>query len=123
MDKQKIKKEKHFRRKGRVRAKIQGTPECPRLNVFKSANYVFAQIIDDTRGVTIVSLHSKSLLKEGEAKKKGKEEAVEFRLGKSLAEKAVKNNIKSVVFDRGGYKYHGKIKNLAEGARSGGLEF
>jgi large subunit ribosomal protein L18 len=120
MDKQKSKQLKHNRRQKRVRAKISGAPECPRLTVFKSNCYVFAQIIDDTRGVTLASMHSKPLMK-GSKEKNG--EPVEFRLGKALAEVARKNDIKRVVFDRNGYQYHGRVKDVAEGARAGGLEF
>lgn len=101
----------------RVRAKIKGTNERPRLSVFRSNRYVFAQIIDDIKGVTLISagdLKSKDKAKKTESAK---------NVGLELAKAAKLKKIKSVAFDRGGYKYHGRIKALAEGAREGGLKF
>jgi len=123
MDEQKTKNQKRFRRKKRVRAKVYGTAECPRLNVFKSNKYMFGQLINDQEGVTMASAHSKTLDNGQKAGKNQTEEPVEFRLGRVLAEKALEKDIKQAVFDRNGYKYHGKVKNVAEGARAGGLEF
>ena len=109
------------RREIRTRIKVRGTTLRPRLSVFKSNKYMSAQIIDDEKGVTLVSVNEKSLGKLGELGKDGIGKATE--VGKMLADKAVKSKIKKVVFDKGGYSYHGKIKAIAEGAREGGLEF
>jgi large subunit ribosomal protein L18 len=114
-------KTKFDRRKFRVRSKINGTGIRPRLSVFRSNKFVSAQIIDDEKGLTIVSMSDKSLGKLGELGKDGIGRAKE--LGKLLAEKAKIKKIKKIVFDKGGYKYHGKIKAIADGAREGGLEF
>ena len=106
------------RRHSRIREKISGTSECPRLNVFRSNTQIFAQIIDDVKGVTLVSSSSVELkLKNG-----GNVEGASL-VGKDSAEKAKKSNINKVVFDRGGYLYHGRVKALAEAARENGLEF
>jgi large subunit ribosomal protein L18 len=99
------------RRRARVRGKIRGTPECPRLSVFRSNKHVYAQLIDDVRGETLVAASG------------GADVAAAGEVGKILAGKAMRSGIKKVVFDRGGYKYHGRVKALAEGARQGGLEF
>ncbi|AKM82983.1 50S ribosomal protein L18 [Candidatus Woesebacteria bacterium RIFOXYC1_FULL_31_51] len=114
-------KTKFDRRKFRVRSKINGTGIRPRLSVFRSNKFVSAQIIDDEKGLTIVSMSDKSLGKLGKLEKDGIGRAKE--LGKLLAEKAKTKKIKKTVFDKGGYKYHGKIKAVADGAREGGLEF
>lgn len=121
MNKEKIKNEKSIRRQARVRAKIEGTKERPRLCVSKSKRSLYLQIIDDTSGKTLASAHSREI----KASKKSKEEphGNEFALGKLIAEKAQAKKIKTVVFDRSGNRYHGRIKAAAEGARSGGLEF
>ncbi len=108
-----------LKRHQRVRKNISGTAERPRLNVFRSLNNIYAQIIDDVKGVTLVS--ASSLDKEFESYG-GNVEAAKA-VGKAVAEKAVAAGIKSVVFDRGGYLYHGRVAALAEGAREGGLEF
>ena len=106
------------RRHARVRAKLSGTAECPRLNVFRSNTQIFAQIIDDVKGTTLVSSSSVELkIKNG-----GNAEGAAL-VGKDIAEKALKLKIKNVVFDRGGYLYHGRVKALAEAARENGLEF
>ena len=107
------------RRHARVRTKISGTPECPRLCVFRSNTNVYAQVIDDVNGVTIVS--ASTLDKEVKTKKANKEAAKE--VGTLVAKRALAKNIKSVVYDRGGYIYHGVVKELAEAAREAGLEF
>jgi len=109
------------KRKIRARSKISGTVERPRLSVYKSNKYVSAQIIDDEKGVTLVSVTEKQLGKLGELGKDGVGKAKE--LGKILATKALKIKIKKVVFDKGGYAFHGIIKAIAEGAREGGLDF
>ena len=107
------------RRHRRVRTKISGTPECPRLCVFRSNTNVYAQIIDDTKGVTLVQ--ASTLDKEVKTKKSNKEAAKE--VGALIAKRATAKNIKTVVYDRGGYIFHGVVKELAEAAREGGLEF
>ena len=107
------------RRHKRVRTKISGTPECPRLCVFRSNTNVYAQIIDDTKGVTLVQ--ASTLDKEVKTKHSNKEAAKE--VGTLVAKRAIEKNIKNVVFDRGGYIYHGVVKELAEAARAAGLEF
>jgi large subunit ribosomal protein L18 len=114
----KSKNEQRKLRHRRIRAKISGTKECPRLSIFKSNNYIYAQLIDDNEGNTLLSLNDLSFDKKNE---KRTEKAK--KVGKELAEKAKKQKIKKIVFDRGGYKYHGRVKALAEGAREGGLEF
>ncbi len=106
------------RRHARVRNKVSGTAACPRLNVFRSNSNIFAQIIDDEKGITLVSSSSVALkLKNG-----GNIEGAAL-VGKDLAQKAKKNKIERIVFDRGGYLYHGRVKALAEAARENGLEF
>jgi large subunit ribosomal protein L18 len=116
MNKQQAKLTK-VRRQRRIRKQIIGTQERPRLNVSKSNTSLFLQLINDERGVTLVSAHSREL-----KTKKTKVEA-SFELGKLLAEKAIASKISSVVFDRGGNRYTGRIKAAAEGAREGGLQF
>jgi large subunit ribosomal protein L18 len=106
------------RRHKRVREKVSGTAETPRLVVFRSNKNIEAQIIDDTKGVTLVSSSSTQLkLKNG-----GNCEGAKA-VGEDIAKKALAKNIKTVVFDRGGYKYHGRVMSLAEAARKGGLRF
>ena len=104
----------------RVRKEIRGTSAVPRLNVFRSNSNIFAQIIDDETGTTLVS--ASSLDKELKLKNGSNVEAA-TKVGEKVAEKATKAKIKKVVFDRGGYQYHGRVKALAEAARSKGLEF
>jgi len=109
------------KREIRTRIKVRGTTERPRLTVFKSNKYMSAQIIDDEKRITLVSVNEKQLGKLGELGKDGIGKAKE--IGKMIAEKAVKAKVKKIVFDKGGYAYHGKIKAVAEGAREGGLDF
>lgn len=105
----------------RIRKKIEGTPERPRLRVFKSARHIYAQLIDDTKGATICA--SSTLVAEfGQAEIKGKT-AQANKVGRLVAEQAKAKGITAVVFDRGGYIYHGRVKALSEGAREGGLIF
>ena len=102
----------------RIRAKLSGTGERPRLNVYRSLNHIYAQVIDDQKGETLVSastLQAKS--------KTGGNVAAAKEIGKTIAEQAVAKGIKRVVFDRGGYLYHGRVKALADAAREAGLEF
>lgn len=103
----------------RVRGKISGTGECPRLDVFRSAKNIYAQIIDDDKGVTLAA--ASSLDKEFAGNGGNKEGARE--VGKLIAKRAAEKGIENVVFDRGGYVYHGRVQELAEGAREGGLKF
>ncbi len=106
----------------RVRKHINGTPECPRLNVFKSLKEVYAQVIDDEAGNTLVS--ASTLDKELRAKMDGLNKSEQARLvGQAIAERARAKGIEKVVFDRGGYRYIGRIKALADGARESGLQF
>lgn len=116
MKKTQIKNEKRVRRHKRVRAKVFGTSEHPRLAVFKSNRYIYAQIIDDVKGTTLVSATS---LKE----KKGTMREKAEKVGEVIAKAATEKKIKSVVFDRGGFLYAGHIKTLADSARSHGLKF
>ena len=105
-------------RHARVRNKVSGTAACPRLNVFRSNSQIFAQIIDDEKGTTLVSSSSLELkIKNG-----GNVEGAKL-VGKDVAEKAKKSGITKVVFDRGGYLYHGRVEALADAARENGLEF
>ena len=107
------------RRHKRVRTKVSGTAECPRLCVFRSNANIYAQVIDDTKGVTLVQ--ASTLDKEVKTKHSNKEAAKE--VGTLIAKRAIEKNIKTVVFDRGGYIYHGVVKELADAAREGGLNF
>ena len=107
------------RRHLRVRRKISGTAECPRLCVYRSNNNIYVQIIDDVNGNTLAQ--ASTMDKEVKTKHSNKEAAKE--VGNLIAKRALEKNIKSVVFDRGGYIYHGVVKELAEAAREGGLEF
>ena len=108
-----------LKRHKRVRAKISGTPEMPRLNVFRSEANIYAQVIDDVNGVTLVSASSLDKAIDGY----GGNIAAATAVGKLVAERAKAKGIEVVVFDRGGYLYHGRVKALAEGAREGGLKF
>ena len=113
------KKAMRMHRHVRVRGKISGTPERPRLNVFRSNANIYAQIIDDVNGVTLVSANT---LEKGFEGATGNAEAAK-KVGTVLAERAKAKGIEEVVFDRGGYVYHGRVAALAEGAREGGLKF
>jgi large subunit ribosomal protein L18 len=103
----------------RIRKKLQGTAERPRLNVYRSLNHIYVQVIDDLHGKTLVSASSS----EGEGKKTGGNVAAAKSVGKAIAERAKAKGITKVVFDRGGYIYHGRVKALADAAREGGLQF
>lgn len=105
--------------KRRIRKKISGTSATPRLSVFRSNKQIYAQVIDDTTGVTLAAASS---YKNKAAEKKNKSEQAAI-VGKELAEKALKAGVESVVFDRNGYLYHGRVKSLADSAREGGLKF
>ncbi|MHB8904429.1 MAG: 50S ribosomal protein L18 [Patescibacteria group bacterium] len=119
MDNNKVKKQKQIRRHAKVRSQINGTIERPRFSVFRSNKGLFLQLIDDLNGKTLVSV-SNSDIKE---KQKGTKTDLSFELGKLIAEKAKAKKITAVVFDRGSYKYHGRVKAVADGAREGGLLF
>ena len=116
------KNEERKMRAKRVRAKISGTPERPRLNVFRSLNNIYAQVIDDVKGVTLASASTmdKNIAKSIEGKTK--QEAA-FIVGQAVAKNAMSKGIKAVVFDRAGYHYTGRVKAVADGARDAGLEF
>ena len=108
-------------RKPRIRKKISGTEVRPRLVVFRSNQHLYAQLVDDVNGVTLAASSTQVLAKDGEALKANKDSAA--KVGKDIAVRALEKKIDSVVFDRNGYIYHGKIKALADGAREGGLKF
>jgi len=112
----KTREERRYRRHLRVRKKVTGTAERPRLAIFRSDKHIYAQLVDDVAGVTLATASS---LKLAEGKKSEKASTV----GKTLASIAKERGITSVVFDRAGYKYHGRVKAVADGAREGGLEF
>ncbi|MBN1151402.1 50S ribosomal protein L18 [candidate division WOR-3 bacterium] len=131
MDKNKQKRNSRLKRHSRIRMKISGDNEVPRLNVYRSLRHIYAQLIDDVSGKTLVS--SSSLqdadkldkVQVAESEKNGLKGKILMakKTGKILAEKAVEKNIKKIVFDKGSYRYHGRVKAFAEGAREGGLEF
>ncbi len=109
----------------RIRKKLQGTPERPRLNVYRSENHIYVQVIDDAKGVTLVAATSVEKGKgiKGEKRPTGGNVSSAKEVGKLIAQRANDKGIKKVVFDRGGYLYHGRIKALADAAREAGLEF
>ena len=109
------KKARRIRRHKKVRAKVKGTAEIPRLCVFRSARHIYAQLVDDEEGKTLVSVN--------DSKMKGKKSDSALETGKLLAKTAIEKKINKVVFDRGGYKYQGRVRAVAEGAREGGLKF
>lgn len=113
-DKNKVRKARH----ARVRRKISGTAERPRLNVFRSNKHIYAQLIDDVAGVTLASASD-----HDEAIEKGTKTEMATSVGKLIAERAQEKGVKNVVFDRGGYLYHGRVQALAEAARENGLDF
>ena len=118
----KRKREARKRRQRRIRARIQGSAERPRLNVFRSTNHIYAQLIDDNAGVTLASASTlDQTLREATAALK-KAEAARL-VGEALGERALAAGLQEVVFDRGGYRYHGRVAALAEGARHAGLKF
>lgn len=112
------KQEKRKRRHKRVRAKIKGTAKVPRLCVFRSAKHIYAQLVDDEKGKTLVSASDSELKKT-----KNKKTSLATEVGKLIAKKAIEKKVNKVVFDRAGYKYHGRVEALAEAARKGGLKF
>ena len=122
MTKVNVRQDARLRRQARVRKKVRGTTERPRLCVFRSASHIYAQIIDDERGVTLAaaSTMSPSLKEAGQGLKKTEKAKL---VGKAIAEAAGGKGLKSVVFDRNGFLYHGRVKALSEGAREAGLNF
>ena len=113
------KNQARLKRHKRVRGKIQGTSDRPRMNVFRSRSNIYAQIIDDVKGTTLVSASSI----EKDFKEYGGNKEAAKKVGQIIAKRALDKKIKDVVFDRGGYIFHGRVKELAEGAREGGLNF
>jgi large subunit ribosomal protein L18 len=113
------KNEQRLKRHRRVRGKISGTPERPRLNVFRSNKHIYAQIIDDVNGVTLAAASSMDKNFDGEG---GNKDAAR-KVGQAIGKLALDKKIEEVVFDRGGYLYHGRVKELADGARESGLKF
>ena len=122
MDKTKKKQNSHLRRKRRVRRKISGTSQRPRLSVSRSLKHIYAQIIDDENGNTLAHASSLSPEVKGNATEGGKIQIAQS-VGQLIAQKAKEHQIEGVIFDRGGNLYHGRIKALAEAAREGGLKF
>ncbi|GMV84357.1 MAG: 50S ribosomal protein L18 [Dehalococcoidia bacterium] len=110
------------RRHARVRKSVAGTPARPRLNVFRSAQHIYAQVIDDVAGHTLAAASDADKALAGEVKGKNKTERAAV-VGKAIAERAKANGVSLVVFDRGGYKYHGRVQALADAAREAGLGF
>jgi len=122
--KAKIKRKKRFDRQKRTRAGIQGKDKRPRLSVFRSSSHIYCQLIDDEKGKTLVSAGDKEIGKSKAGKSDlSAKQSVAWRVGELLAKKSLEKKIDKVVFDRGGYKYHGRVRALAEGARKGGLKF
>ena len=120
MDHQKAKRKRQLRRRLHVRRSIQGTPERPRLTVFRSSKHIYAQLIDDASGATLATASSRT---KEVALKYGGNKSAAGTVGKKLAEAAKAKGITKVAFDRGHYRYHGRVKALADGAREGGLQF
>ena len=122
MERSEIKRKARLLRHRRVRKKVEGRERCPRLSVFRSGRHIYAQIIDDTRGHTLAS--ASTLDKELKTKLEGLKKREQAKLvGETLARRANSRGVTRVVFDRGGYRYHGRVRSLAEGAREAGLEF
>ncbi len=118
IDKNQKRRERHYS----IRNKIVGTPERPRLNIFKSSKHIYAQVIDDATGTTLACASTLDKELQGQTAELTKSEAAKL-VGKTVGERAKNKGINTVVFDRGGYLYHGRVKLLADGARESGLEF
>jgi len=118
IDRKKLRRRRHLR----VRKKVFGTPERPRLAVYRSNKHIYAQIIDDTKGHTLAFASTLDKELRGRLEKTWSKEAAK-EVGKLIGKRALEKGIEKVVFDRGGYKYHGRIKELADGAREAGLKF
>ncbi len=125
MNKQIAKNQRRARRKAKIRSKISGTAKCPRLSVYRSNSSMYVQLIDDKKGATIVSAHSKEIkeVKADKDSKLGTKENTSFMLGELIAKKGADKKVTKIIFDRGSYLYHGRVKALGEGARKGGLIF
>lgn len=125
LNKKKVLEKRHRRERAheRLRQRVVGTAERPRLAVFKSAKYVYAQVIDDEKGVTLVAATSLEPSVKGRLEGAKGNKVAAKAVGETVAERALANGIQKVVFDRGGYLYHGKVKELAEAARAKGLQF
>jgi large subunit ribosomal protein L18 len=117
-----IRQQARIKRKKRIRKKIHGTPDRPRLSVFRSARHTYAQIIDDSQGHTLMTASTVDKQAKGAPKFESKVDAAKF-VGQLIGERALDKGIKKVVFDRNGFLYHGRVKSLSEGAREAGLVF
>jgi large subunit ribosomal protein L18 len=117
-----LKKESRLKRKKRIRKHLSGTPQRPRLSVFRSAKHIYAQIIDDTAGRTLVAASSVENLVREQPEFENKVAAAKF-VGNLIARRAVEKGLKKIVFDRSGFLYHGRVKAVSDGAREGGLDF
>lgn len=115
-------KKRKERRRARVRSRISGTAKRPRLTVFRSLRGMYVQIINDEAGTTLLSVHSKAITPKDVGERTGKT-AIAYAIGKEIAAQAKKEKIETIVFDRAGYPYHGRVRAVAEGARDGGLTF
>ncbi|HEY4613464.1 MAG TPA: 50S ribosomal protein L18 [Bacteroidota bacterium] len=115
--------ERRLKKKFRIRKKVLGTGECPRLTVYRSLNHIYAQLIDDTAGKTLVQVSTQSKEIREQVKSIRKRSELAKLVGKVAAQKAVEQKIQKAVFDRNGYLYHGRVKAVADGAREGGLKF
>jgi large subunit ribosomal protein L18 len=120
MEKKNKRKDKGFKRKIRSRLRVRKNFSRPRLCIYRSLKYIYGQIIDNATGKSLMGISSKDI--QAESKDKGKID-ISFRAGETLAKKALQKDIDEIVFDRSGYKYHGRVKAFAEGARKGGLKF
>ncbi len=120
MERSEVKRKARLRRHRRVRKKVEGRDGRPRLSVFRSARHIYAQIIDDTRGHTLASASTLDLRNELQGLRKREQAKL---VGETLARRARSRGVTRVVFDRGGYRYHGRVRSLAEGAREAGLDF
>jgi large subunit ribosomal protein L18 len=123
------KREKRYRRHRRVRVKVKGTKEHPRFSIFRSNQHIYGQLIDDEKGYTLLNVSDLEIKGAKNQKLKTEKEKIKtkislaYQVGRLIAKKALDNGIKEIVFDRGGYKYHGRVKAMADGAREGGLKF
>jgi large subunit ribosomal protein L18 len=122
MGKLDLKKQAHLKRKKRIRKHLIGTQERPRLNVFRSSKHIYAQVIDDEHGHTLVAASSVEKIVKEQPKFENKIATADF-VGKLIGERAIKKGLKKVVFDRGGFLFHGRVKAVSNGAREAGLDF
>jgi large subunit ribosomal protein L18 len=120
MNRNKLKDVRRSRRRTSIRKRVEGTPDRPRLAIYRSLNHMYAQVIDDLRGTTLCAASTRQA--DLKASSSGNAEAAKA-VGKAIAEKAKAQGIEQVVFDRGGFRFHGRVKALADGAREGGLKF